>query len=69
MLNANKGALRRNAVHWPHSRNSSVRNACATFSGRTNCSVLSNDRPYKCNNIANLVQLVAQINWVYVIAF
>jgi hypothetical protein len=35
-LNANSGALRRNAVHCPESRKSVVKKACAMFSGRTN---------------------------------
>jgi len=35
-LNANSGALRRNAVHCPESRKSVVKKAWAMFSGRTN---------------------------------
>ena len=40
-LNATKGALRRNAIHWPDSRNNKVRKACAEFSGKTNCKDVS----------------------------
>jgi hypothetical protein len=35
-LNASSGALKRNAVHWPETRKSVVKKACAMFSGRTN---------------------------------
>lgn len=35
-LNATNGALSRNAIHCPESRNRRVRNACAPFSGITN---------------------------------
>ena len=38
-LKRTNGAFNKSAIHWPERRKRSARNACAPFSGRTNCEV------------------------------
>jgi hypothetical protein len=68
------GAFSKNAIHWPDSRKHKVKNAWANISGKTNCkggrrgpSVLLPEFPLLCG--AHLVELVAKIDGVDVVAF
>lgn len=69
IFHPSSGALNSSAVQLPVSRKSSVRNACAPYSGSTNCASQSARSSLSQGDSAtHLVQLVAEVDGVDVVA-
>lgn len=68
-LNATSGALSRKAVHCPDKRKQTTKNAWAMFSGSTNWNTVSASSDTENASCAYLVELVAKVYGVNIVAF